>query len=80
MSMYHAIDIGASFLDVRRFSGLAATCVCLAASSDVLAAYLLTIEKAWKGARAVVTSSDFTPAPLILGLTPTRYQVSSNIQ
>ena len=39
MSMYHAVDIGASFLGVRRFLGLAATCVCLAASSDVLAAY-----------------------------------------
>ena len=48
MSMYHAIDIGASFLGVRRFLGLAATCVCSAASSDVLAACLLTIEKAWE--------------------------------
>ena len=48
MSMYPAIDIGASFLGVRRFLVLAATCVCSAASSDVLAAYLLTIEKAWE--------------------------------
>ena len=48
MSMYHAIDIGASFLGVRRFLGLAATCVCPATSSDVLVAYLLTIEKAWE--------------------------------
>ena len=46
--MYHAIDINASFLSVRRFLVLAATCVCLAASSDVLAAYLLAVEKAWE--------------------------------
>ena len=45
MSMYHTIDTGASFLGVRRFLVLAAMCVCLAASSNVLAAYLLTVEK-----------------------------------
>ena len=48
MSMYHAIDIGASFLGVRRFLVLAATCVYSAASSDVLAAYLLVVDKAWE--------------------------------
>ena len=46
--MYHAIDIGASLLGVRRFLVLAAMCVCSAASSDVLATYLLTVEKAWE--------------------------------
>ena len=48
MSMYHAIDIGASFLGVRRFLGLAAEHTHVAASSDVLAAYLLAVDKAWE--------------------------------
>jgi hypothetical protein len=78
MSTYHYIDIGVSFLVVRRFSVLASTRVLLAASSDVSAVYLLPVGKAWgRRARAVVTSPNFTPAPLVLGLTPTRYPVSS---
>ena len=46
--MYDAIYIDASFLGVRRFLVLAATCMCLATSSDVLVAYLLAVEKAWE--------------------------------
>ena len=78
MSMYHNIDIGASFLGMIRFLVLATMCVCVWLQVPVVWRFTFwQLRRLGKGAQAVVAPTYFTPAPLVLGLTPIRYPVFS---